>query len=428
MRRAIPGILALCALSISASPEAAPKAFRDVRAVVDNGAVVLTAFKAQRYIDEKSRSLFDAIRIYRLACPDFAFGKDYAEYFSGLDPRKAELVFRGKIEPQNDFKFRFVDKSAKAGEVYAYWIATTPGEPLGPMPVKVRDPNVWWTSDSVAARLEALKGRYPGEVVLESLGAGGRPLLAVRVGRGKAGLALVGAVHAGEAGAELIIPILERLLERRRDLLDKISVAAIPSVNGGMRDRLARGNPWYLRRSTNLVDLNRNYPADWETVDSTYGYLTSDPDGETYRGPFAGSEPETAAVTGFLEKFRPRAVFSFHCLAALCGETLLASKAAAADAAYIGRCYDFAKTYWREAAAPLSGEPKIAFECSSGSLPAWCYRVLGIPGFDMEAPFDARDTAQCVADMTDVPLLEKYREKHFRGFAALLEALADRMP
>lgn len=418
--------LALALGSVTALAGEGPKGFRDAKAVVDNGAVVLTAFKAQRYAGAESRSLFDEIRVYRLACPDFDFAKDREEYFSGLDPRSAEIVFRGRIEPQNDFKFRFVDRSAKAGEVYAYWLATTPGEPVGPLPVKVRDQDVWWTSETVAARLEALKSRFPGEVEMERLDGGGRPIPAVRVGRGKTGLALVGAIHAGEAGPELIIPILEQLLERRRDLLDKVSVAAVPTANGAMRDRLARGNPWYLRRNVNLVDLNRNFPADWETVDSTYGYLTSDPDGETYRGPFAGSEPETAAVISFLEIYRPQAVFSFHCLAGICGEALLASKAAAGDAAYAARASELANTYWSEAAVPGSGDRKIAYDCSSGSLPAWCYRVLGIPGFDMESPFDARDLAQCVADKTDIALLEKYREKHFRGFSAVLEAMASR--
>jgi hypothetical protein len=426
MMKSIPGVLLLCAFPIAMGRPAEPKAFRNAQAIVADSQVVITAFKAQRYSDAGHNVLFNEIRIYRRACPDFVFGTDYEEYFSGLDPASTELIFQGKLESDLGSKFRFVDKTAKKGEVYAYWLASVPGEPVGPLPVKVRDADVWWPAEKIAARLEDLKSRYRDEVEIETAGSGtGRRLiLGVRAGRGEKCIALVGAVHAGESGPELIIPVLERLLERRRDLLDKVAVVAIPSVNGDVRDRLAHGNPWYLRRNVNLVDLNRNFPADWEQVDLAYGYRTSDPDGLTYRGPFAGSEAETQAVMDFLKEHRPRAVFSFHCLAGICGETLLASRAAAEDKEYADQCLRLAHLYWLGTGSPVPADTRIAYDCSAGSLPAWCYRILGVPAFDMEAPFDREDLDRCRVDRTDIALLEKYREKHFQGFVKLLESLA----
>jgi len=401
------------------------KTLSNANAFVNNGKVVITAFKANRYSSAEDKNQFRNIRIYRLSCPDFVFGTDYEEYFGDLDYKKSELIFKGSIEPLLDSKFSYTDTTVKTGSVYAYWIASSEGEPVGPLPVKVRNMDAWWSYEKVINDIENLKDKYPKHVIVENIGysVNRKPIFGIKVGQGKPCIALIGAIHAGESGPELIIPILEKLLIQSPEILNRISVIAVPSVNCDQRNKLVRGNPWYLRRNANFVDLNRNFPADWENVDLTYGYKTTDPDGLTYRGPFAASEPETIAVMNFLKSSKPRVVFSFHCLASICGEELVASNISAKNKKYVDQCSKYAKLYWEGVDPQLPKSQQIDFGCNSGSLPTWCYKELGIPAFDMEAPIDMKDRTKCVNDSTDIVLLEKYREKHLKGFIKLLKTL-----
>ncbi len=62
------------------------------------------------------------------------------------------------------------------------------------------------------------------------------------------------------------------------------------------------------RRNGNDVDLNRNYPFLWDTECSG----STDPGSGTYRGPAAGSEPETRTMMAFSEDQRFTKVLDFH--------------------------------------------------------------------------------------------------------------------
>ena len=420
-------LLLLFIFSCSPRSENSLKLLRSANAYSEKGKVVITAFKSMHYWGEEHRDLYREIRIYRLSCPDFVFGKDYEEYFSDLNFKDGECIFQGPLEPILGRKYRFVDEATETGAVYAYWIAASAGKPTGPLPVKIRDEQVWWPYHRVMERLEELQNQYPRLVKVEEIGksVNRKPLLAVRIGHEKKAVALIGAIHAGESGPELIIPVVQKLLGQNSDLFRRISLVVIPSVNCDRRDKLAAGNPWYLRRNANNVDLNRNFPADWDHVDQTYGYMTSDPDAQTFRGPYAASEPETIAVMDYLRKNKPVAVFSFHCLASIAGETLGISKTGAENQEYVNRCSTFADLYWQGVASPFAEKQKIVPLCTSGSLPEWCYRELGIPAFDMEAPFDANDLARCAIDATDRELLAKYQDIHYRGFVELLTRTPD---
>ena len=50
------------------------------------------------------------------------------------------------------------------------------------------------------------------------------------------------------------------------------------------------------RRPNGGVDLNRNFPETWNICPPSDGCSSSNPGSDFYRGPFAGSEPETQAV------------------------------------------------------------------------------------------------------------------------------------
>jgi carboxypeptidase T len=75
------------------------------------------------------------------------------------------------------------------------------------------------------------------------------------------------------------------------------------------------GGSWRKNRRNNGtcygVDLNRNYPYGWGYSSGSSG----DPCSDTYRGPSAGSEPETQAVRNFIGPKNPKIALSVHSVA-----------------------------------------------------------------------------------------------------------------
>ena len=401
-----------------------------LRAKVFEGEVRLSAYKSTPVFQSKTaQERFRTLRVYRREETGFTFGQDYAEYFDGLSYQDAELIFQGPLKAANRRKFTYVDSSAKTGSTYAYWMAPADGKPTGPVAVKVRDPEVWWPPEKIERATAALQKNHPDLVTVSEIGrtVRGQTLRGIRLGKGSRCIAFVGAVHAGESGPELMIPAFERILTKHRELLAQVSIAAIAAVNLDERRRLVEGVPWYLRTNANGVDLNRNYPADWETVDYAYGLDTSDPDSMTYRGPVPASEPETRAVMNFLRAGSVEAVYSFHCLASICGAHMLGPKCAAKDQAYTAKCLGFAAKYCRGMDHSHPAEHVFRLGTSAGSLPAWCYRELHVPAFDLE--ISSRETEarkKCVVDRTDRPLLADYQQRHTNGLRAVLEAMIAR--
>ena len=55
------------------------------------------------------------IRIYRKEEPDFVFGQDYLEFFDGLDPREAELIFEGRLPAKDGKMYAYVDETVRIG-------------------------------------------------------------------------------------------------------------------------------------------------------------------------------------------------------------------------------------------------------------------------------------------------------------------------
>ena len=86
-------------------------------------------------------------------------------------------------------------------------------------------------------------------------------------------MALIGAVHAGESGPELIVPALGYMAAHYpKELRDK-SIIALPSVNIDRREDLVRGVPWHLRTNAVNVDLSRSFPGEWQKVQYDYPFL-----------------------------------------------------------------------------------------------------------------------------------------------------------
>lgn len=414
-----------------AAPDApaSRRAIAFLKATAKDGRVRLSCFKSTPFFTTTQKEPPDSVRlrIWRANLPGFRFGQDYDEYFHGLRWQDAEVIFEGPLSALNNRKFEFTDERVELGRTYAYWVATDRGDlPTGPAAVKVRDRRVWWTWEEVQRRLDRLAAEFPGAVELRPVGhtVQGRPLRALIAGNRERVLVLVGSVHAGEAGAELLIPAFEHVVRNRRALLDRVGLAVLPCVNADQRQRLALGYPPYLRTNANGVDLNRNFPADWETINYAYGLVTSDPEGMTYRGATPASEPETQAVMRLIEEIKPAAVVSFHHLAAITGSVFLCSGCAAKDDTYLARCRPLNRAY-RTALAPPDLEKKpvaVTAGCSSGSLPTWVFQRFGVPAFDAEGDASpaCRKTATDIATWED---LERSQARHQDAVAELLSTL-----
>jgi carboxypeptidase T len=101
-------------------------------------------------------------------------------------------------------------------------------------------------------------------------------------------------------------------------LVDNREIFIIPVANpdGYVRNQTTNpngGGSWRKNRKVSPggcfgVDLNRNYNYGWGFNNGSSG----DPCSDTYRGPSAGSEPETQAVKNLLAFAQPKIGFSVH--------------------------------------------------------------------------------------------------------------------
>ena len=110
-----------------------------------------------------------------------------------------------------------------------------------------------------------------------------------------------------------------------------------------------------------------------------------------------------------------------HWLASVTGDRFLASKFAAEDHAYKRACAKFYKPFskgFRDPVAEASDGPE--FIGSGGSIPAWAYRKLGIPGFDAEH-YNDESGQICRFDKTTLVYLRSYHERYYRAVKNVLE-------
>jgi hypothetical protein len=303
-------------------------------------------------------------------------------------------------------------------------VAPEDGEPVGPAPVRVTDPDVWWTFDRIQSTMDELERDCGAKVETYGSTCFGRSLRAARLGAKGRCIALVGLIHAGESGPELVLPAARKLAEENADLLQRVGIAVLPVVNADERERLAFGCSWYLRVNSAGVDLNRNFPAGWEEVHYGYGLISSDPDAGTYRGPAPLSEPEARAVEAFMKANRPEAMFAYHWLASITGAGLLGPTMAEGDEAYLNSCKRMSTAYGRGFHDDPEREHGFGLGTTGGSLPTWCYREFNIPAFDLESSgsFEGENAAR--KGLTTAEMVREYSERHYNAIRAVLEELA----
>ncbi len=405
------------------------KTIVSLKAMVIDRKVTLSWYKSTPLFSQVSTNEFDLFRIYRKE-EAFAFGEDYEEFFLNHDGADAQLIFEGSLTAINNRKYLFHDDSVETGRTYSYFIQTQTSCRIGPVPVRVRDPEVWWSYEYMMSRINNLCEQSGGIACHSICGrtVQGKGIPCLEIGDGAKTLGLVGLIHGGESGPELIIPAISRLLAESPQLFRQVRIAAIPAVNIDAREEMVKGTPWYLRTNFQHVDINRNFPVHWETIEYGYGLDSSDISSVTYRGAQPASAPETQAVMSVFNDNPPDAVFSFHWLAGICGLPALASKYAGGDTGYTGKCENLIMKFGKGLYPDLDFTAEwLSYTCSAGSLSAWLYDRFGIPAFDMEGYVnpDSHERECCRADQTDRKLITEYQERHTNALREVMTELAN---
>ena len=184
-------------------------------------------------------------------------------------------------------------------------------------------------ADEVVSRIRQLAADNPTITKFFEIGTThqGRPIVGVEITNefeiDKPVISFNGMHHARELmTTEVTFSIAEKLVagfnsndQEIREFLNQFKIVVIPQVNPDgnyivhERDIFWRKNG---RQNTSGrvfgVDLNRNYPVDWNFCNGSSGRVSS----QTYRGEKAASEPETKAMLKFFETYRPIANISYH--------------------------------------------------------------------------------------------------------------------
>jgi len=92
--------------------------------------------------------------------------------------------------------------------------------------------------------------------------------------------------------------------------LENLEIWVVPLVNPDGNAKVF-GNDSMWRKNTKGgygVDINRNYSYRWNSCNGSSGSQSND----TYRGPSAGSEPETQALMSLVSTIKPKISISYH--------------------------------------------------------------------------------------------------------------------
>jgi hypothetical protein len=183
----------------------------------------------------------------------------------------------------------------------------------------------------IEERLKELHVKYPELTRLEQLGtsAEGRAIWGLLISSTpqaqdshayeKPSILIDGLHHAREIMTpEVVMDVAETFLQsptaEHRALLSRWNIWLVPMLNVDGSNLVWTQDSWW-RKNVRLVgnrisgvDVNRNYPYKWSACNGSSGSESS----ETYRGPSAGSEAETQALSKLAESIRPTAYLSYH--------------------------------------------------------------------------------------------------------------------
>lgn len=185
--------------------------------------------------------------------------------------------------------------------------------------------------------LDYLKREYGDVLKIKGIGEShfGKRIWAIRLGKGKEEILLIGAHHGREwLTANLLMMMCERYAHAYQkgirfgrfntDIFDKIAIVFVPMVNpdgieiqqGNIPEairwrfiKMNEGRKDFSRWKANGrgVDLNRQYPAGWKAMESP-----TSPSYKFYKGKRPLEAKEVRAIVRYTKKTEPLAAVSYH--------------------------------------------------------------------------------------------------------------------
>jgi hypothetical protein len=195
-------------------------------------------------------------------------------------------------------------------------------------------PPEYYTNAEIEAEIDAQVAAYPGlaqKVDLSTLPGGvvtheGRHIIALKVSDNVAAdedepaIVLAAQHHARELNSPvMVLGAMQRILAgyasdpQLQAIVDNYEVYFLPTVNpDGVNHVWTVSDFWRKNRRVNGggafgVDNNRNYPFLWGQCGAS-----TNPSSDTYRGPSAGSEPETQVMRNLIALLRPEIYLDYH--------------------------------------------------------------------------------------------------------------------
>jgi g-D-glutamyl-meso-diaminopimelate peptidase len=189
--------------------------------------------------------------------------------------------------------------------------------------------------------LTALKIIYHGKIQIKSIGCShfGRDIYAVHLGTGKKNILLIGSHHGREwLTSMLLMKMLETYADAYQrhlpigtyptNILNEVSIWFVPMLNPDGVDiqqnhihefprehqnwllSMNKGKEDFTRWKANAmgVDLNRQYPMDWEAVPMK----PKKPSYQFYKGKAPLEAAEVVALTNFVQTVQPSVALTYH--------------------------------------------------------------------------------------------------------------------
>ncbi len=410
-------IFFLCALSLGYAQE-------NFKGTVVQQRYIRLEYKSSVKLQESITMSIKRLELGRYLIPYWGVER----FIQSLDVGSVNTMFEAALELRSDSSgiFQYEDHAVKQGYSYIYWLQSPSGKIIaGPLCLKVRDPNVWLSQKKIEHTMDRLTRIHPNVVEKHTFGKTrkGNLINGLLVGNLNNAIALIGNIHAGESGAELHLYTIEQILEHNKDLLNKAGIIIITALNIDSRNRLINGIPDYQRKNIDGVDLNRNFPAAWEVVDSSYSLLTNDPFSATYRGHSPASEPETKTVIRMIETYKPKVVFSYHWMGCITGSTLLAYTK---KTEVLPELHQYAECFNEGFYENTRNPPKYKIIESNkpGTLHRYCITKHNIPAYDVEGNREEPVLIRAHSDMATEEDLRAYQQKHYRAILNVLQYLS----
>jgi len=182
---------------------------------------------------------------------------------------------------------------------------------------------------------------------------------------------IVAGIHGGYEGntVELAYQLMTYIYDNPEIIPADVTLFIMPNLNPDGFARGKKADP-DARANANNVDLNRNWPYQWESEWSRDGCFS-------WRilsaGNYGGSEPETGSLINFINLWKPDAIISYHSAAL---GILPGGRPDYPPSIALAEAISGVSTY------PY---PPLDLGCDyTGNLTDWAANTLGIPSVDIE--------------------------------------------